>query len=216
MGNNIRLVVEVAKRYSEQLTPKALIALFEEFDSWSGIYYYLGSFVNFAEVDKYITLIFIIVFQDSDVVFKYIEAATKLDQLKEVERVCRDSEHYDPLQVKEFLLQHNLKDPRPLIYVCDRHGFVDELTSYLYNNNMYPFIEAYIQVQYSFNFIIFVFQKMNPASCPKVIGALLDLNAPEDRVRELVTSVRPPQCPVKELVEEVEKRNRFVLKKLFC
>jgi len=33
------------------------------------------------------------------VVFKYIEAATQLNQLKEVERVCRDSEHYDAIQV---------------------------------------------------------------------------------------------------------------------
>lgn len=49
-SQNIRLVVDVAKRYSEQLTPKSLIALFEEFDSSSGLYYYLGSFVNYTEV----------------------------------------------------------------------------------------------------------------------------------------------------------------------
>ena len=49
-SQNIRLVVDVAKRYSEQLTPKSLIALFEEFGSSSGLYYYLGSFVNYTEV----------------------------------------------------------------------------------------------------------------------------------------------------------------------
>lgn len=27
--------------------------------------------------------------------YKYIEAATKLDQLGEVERVCRENEHYE-------------------------------------------------------------------------------------------------------------------------
>jgi clathrin heavy chain len=129
------------------------------------------------------------------VVFKYIEAATKLDQNREVERVCRENDHYDPERVKSFLLEVNMKDPRPLIYVCDRHGYVEELTNYLFSKNMYPFIEAYVQ-------------KMNPSATPKVVGALLDLNAQEDQIRDLFTNVRPPQCPVKELVEEVEKRNR--------
>jgi clathrin heavy chain len=50
MSQNIRLVVDVAKRYSDQLTSSALIALFEEFESHSGLYYYLGSFVNYTEV----------------------------------------------------------------------------------------------------------------------------------------------------------------------
>uniref|UniRef100_A0A6A7FZ08 Clathrin heavy chain n=1 Tax=Hirondellea gigas TaxID=1518452 RepID=A0A6A7FZ08_9CRUS len=184
MSQNIRLVVDVAKRYSDQLTSSALISLFEEFESNSGLYYYLGSFVNYTE--------------DPAVVFKYIEAATKLDQHREVERICRENDHYDPERVKSFLLEVNMKDPRPLIYVCDRHGFVEELTNHLYSKNMYPFIEAYVQ-------------KMNPSATPKVVGALLDLNAQEDQVRDLFSNVRPPQCPVKELVEEVEKRNRLRL-----
>jgi clathrin heavy chain len=78
--NNIRLVVEVAKKWSDYLTPDALISLFEEFKAFNGIFYYLGSFVNFTE--------------NPVVVFKYIEAATKLEQFKEVERVCRDNDHY--------------------------------------------------------------------------------------------------------------------------
>ena len=115
MVQNIRLVVEVAKKWNDYLTPEKLIALFEDFKAYNGIFYYLGSFVNYTE--------------SQFVVFKYIEAATKLDQLKEVERVCRDNDHYDPKEVKEFLLQQNLKDPRPLIHVCDRFDYVEELTS---------------------------------------------------------------------------------------
>lgn len=183
-SQNIRLVVDVAKRYSEQLTPKSLIALFEEFDSSSGLYYYLGSFVNYTE--------------DADVVYKYIEAAAKLDQIREVERICRENEHYDADRVKTFLLEKNLKDPRSLIYVCDRHDYVEELTRHLVQKNMFPFVEAYVQ-------------KMNPAATPKVVGALLDLNSFEDQIKDLVQSVRPPQCPLAELVEEVEKRNRLRL-----
>ena len=32
-----------------------------------------------------------------------------------------------------------------LIIVCDRFGFVDDLTKYLYKNNMSRYIEAYVQ-----------------------------------------------------------------------
>lgn len=184
MAQNIRLVVDVAKLYSDQLSPKELISLFEEFESHSGLFYYLGSFVNFTE--------------NPEVVYKYIQAATKLDQFREVERVCRENKHYEPEQVKKFLLESKLKDPRPLIYVCDRHDFVEELTIHLYSNNMFPFIEAYAH-------------KMNPSATPKVVGALLDLNCPDDQIREMFNNVRPPQCPVKELVDEVEKRNRLRL-----
>ena len=47
--------------------------------------------------------------EDPSVVFKYIEAAVKLNQLKVVEGVCRDHNHYDAKEVKEFLLLANLK-----------------------------------------------------------------------------------------------------------
>lgn len=189
--NNIRLVVEVAKKWSDYLTPAALISLFEEFKAFNGIYYYLGSFVNFTE--------------DSTVVFKYIEAATKLEQFKEVERVCRDNDHYDAAEVKEFLLQQNLKDPRPLIHVCDRFDFVGELTHYLYSKNMFAFIEAYVQ-------------RMNPKATPPVVGALIDLNAGDEQIIKLLSAVRPPaddKMFYENLVAEVEKRNRLKLLKGF-
>jgi hypothetical protein len=35
--------------------------------------------------------------EDKDVVFKYIEAATKMGQLNEVERVCRENRKFCPL-----------------------------------------------------------------------------------------------------------------------
>jgi clathrin heavy chain len=185
LAANIRLVVEVAKKWNDYLTPEALISLFEEFKAYNGIFYYLGSFVNFTE--------------DPVVVFKYIESAIKLDQLKEVERVCRDNEHYDAAEVKEYLLQQNLKDPRPLIHVCDRFGYVDELTHYLFNKNMFSFIEAYVQ-------------RMNAKATPPVVGALLDLNAGDEQIQKLLTGVRPPVEAnefYEQLVAEVEKRNRL-------
>eukprot|EP00475_Leptophrys_vorax_P023365 TRINITY_DN31984_c0_g1_i1.p1 TRINITY_DN31984_c0_g1~~TRINITY_DN31984_c0_g1_i1.p1 ORF type:complete len:1710 (+),score=512.71 TRINITY_DN31984_c0_g1_i1:70-5199(+) len=182
MQQHIRLVVEIAKRYSEALTPAALIKMFEDFDAQTGLYYYLGSFVNAT--------------QDPDIVFKYIQAATKLAQLKEVERICRENDHYNAKQVKEYLLEANLKDPRPLIYVCDRHDYIDELTRYLFQNNMFAFIEAYAQ-------------KMNQKAAPKVIGSLLDMNCDEEKIKNLISGLRPPHVPIELLVEEILKRNRL-------
>jgi len=191
LAQNIRLVVEVAKKWNDYLTAERLIGLFEDFKAYNGIYYYLGSFVNFTE--------------NPFVVFKYIEATTKLGQIKEVERICRDNNFYDPKETKEFLLAQNLQDPRPLIHVCDRHGYIDELTHYLYTKNMYQFIEAYVQ-------------RMNAKATPPVVGALLDLNAPDDQIIKLLQNVRPPVDDkqfFERLVAEVEKRNRLKILKQF-
>jgi len=182
---NLTLVVEVAKRYNDQLDSNNLVNLFETHEAWSGLYLYLGSFVNFTE--------------DPEIVFKYIQAAVEVKQIQQLELICRENTVYDPMQVKTFLLESaKIKDPRPLIHVCDRHGFVHELTAHLYTNQMFKFIEVYIQ-------------KMNPAATPGVVGALLDLNAPEDQIRDLVNTVRPPSCPIGELVAAFEERTRLRL-----
>lgn len=182
MRQNLQIVVQVATKYAEQLGGKELIDVFEKYKSFDGLYYFLGSIVNFS--------------QDSDVHFKYIEAATKMGQFKEVERVCRDSSVYDPVRVKEFLKESKLQDPRPLIHVCDRFDFVDELTQYLYSNNLLKYIEVYAT-------------KVSPQKTPQVVGKLLDLDCNEDYIKSLLNQV--PQTPVDELVEQVEKRNRLRL-----
>jgi clathrin heavy chain len=101
------------------------------------------------------------------------------------------------VQVKDFLIDAKLADPRPLIHVCDRHNFTEELTAYLYNNKLQKFIEVYVT-------------KVAPAKTPQVVGKLLDLDADEDFVKGLLTAVGL-LCPVQLLVEEVEKRNRLRL-----
>jgi len=74
---NLGAVVQIATKYSDLLGPTRLIDLFEKYKTSEGLFYYLGSIVNLSE--------------DQDVTFKYIEAATKMGQFTEVERVCRDS-----------------------------------------------------------------------------------------------------------------------------
>ncbi|XP_075219017.1 clathrin heavy chain [Lycorma delicatula] len=180
---NLQICVQIATKYHEQLTTKALIDLFESFKSYEGLFYFLGSIVNFS--------------QDQEVHFKYIQAACKTGQIKEVERICRESNCYNAERVKNFLKEAKLTDQLPLIIVCDRFDFVHDLVLYLYRNNLQKYIEIYVQ-------------KVNPSRLPVVIGGLLDVDCSEDIIKNLILVVRG-QFSTDELVEEVEKRNRLKL-----
>ncbi|KAL0716998.1 hypothetical protein Bca4012_066320 [Brassica carinata] len=125
------------------------------------------------------------------------QLSAKTGQIKEVERVTRESNFYDAEKTKNFLMEAKLPDARPLINVCDRFGFVPDLTHYLYTNNMLRYIEGYVQ-------------KVNPGNAPLVVGQLLDDECPEDFIKGLILSVRS-LLPVEPLVDECEKRNRLRL-----
>ncbi|CAL9044685.1 unnamed protein product [Musa banksii] len=183
LRGNLQIIVQTAKEYSEQLGVDACIQLFEQFKSYEGLYFFLGSYLSSSE--------------DPDIHFKYIEAAAKTGQIKEVERVTRESNFYDPEKTKNFLMEAKLPDARPLINVCDRFGFVPDLTHFLYTNNMLRYIEGYVQ-------------KVNPGNAPMVVGQLLDDECPEDFIKGLILSVRS-LLPVEPLVAECEKRNRLRL-----
>ncbi|KAL1533145.1 Clathrin heavy chain [Salvia divinorum] len=183
LRGNLQIIVQTAKEYCEQLGVEACIRLFEQFKSYEGLYFFLGSYLSSSE--------------DPDIHFKYIEAAAKTGQIKEVERVTRESNFYDPEKTKNFLMAAKLPDARPLINVCDRFGFVPDLTQYLYTNIMLRYIEGYVQ-------------KVNPGHAPLVVGQLLDDECPEDFIKGLILSVRS-LLPVEPLVEECEKRNRLCL-----
>lgn len=180
---NLQICVQIATKYHEQLTTKSLIDLFESFKSYEGLFYFLGSIVNFS--------------QDPEVHFKYIQAACKTTQIKEVERICRESNCYNAERVKNFLKEAKLADQLPLIIVCDRFDFVHDLVLYLYRNNLQKYIEIYVQ-------------KVNPSRLPVVIGGLLDVDCSEDIIKNLILVVKG-QFSTDELVEEVEKRNRLKL-----
>eukprot|EP01025_Chloroclados_australasicus_P037130 TRINITY_DN3781_c1_g3_i1.p1 TRINITY_DN3781_c1_g3~~TRINITY_DN3781_c1_g3_i1.p1 ORF type:complete len:1706 (-),score=246.11 TRINITY_DN3781_c1_g3_i1:418-5535(-) len=184
---NLQLVVNIAKDYTEYLTVEKVIELLESHNTYQGLFLYLGGLVNQTE--------------DPEVVYKYVEAASKAGQLKEVERITRENDLYPPERVKNFLMEAKLPDARPLINVCDRFDMVGDLTTYLYANNMKRFIEGYVQ-------------KVNPKNTPQVVGALLDAEAPEDFINNLILSVRA-LVPVDKLVEEVEQRNRLKILKPF-
>eukprot|EP00049_Salpingoeca_infusionum_P005686 m.95267 g.95267 ORF g.95267 m.95267 type:complete len:1670 (+) comp13054_c0_seq1:74-5083(+) len=180
---NLQICVRIASKYSEQLTTVALIDLFESFKSFEGLFYFLGSIVNQSE--------------DPEVHFKYIEAACKTGQIKEVERICRESNYYDPERVKNFLKEAKLSDQLPLIIVCDRFDFVHDLVMYLFKNDLKKYIEIYVQ-------------KVNAKRLPAVVGGLLDVDCAEDVLKGIIAAVRS-EFSTDELVAEVEKRNRLKL-----
>ncbi|KAI3381238.1 hypothetical protein SNEBB_002070 [Seison nebaliae] len=180
---NLQIVVQIATKYCEPIGAEPLIQLFESFKSYEGLFYFLGSIVNFS--------------QDADVHFKYIQAACKTGQMKEVERICRESNCYDGERVKNFLKEAKLTDQLPLVIVCDRFDFVSDLILYLYNNNLYHYIEIFVQ-------------KVNSKRLPMVVGSLLDVDATDDQIKNLVFSVKN-EFDIEQLVEEVDRRNRTKL-----
>ncbi|KAI0343145.1 clathrin heavy chain 1 [Trametopsis cervina] len=180
---NLQVAVQIATKYSDILGPVKLIEMFESFKSFEGLYYYLGSVVNLS--------------QDPEVHFKYIQAATRTGQIREVERICRESNFYNPDKVKNFLKEAKLSDQLPLIIVCDRFDFVHDLVLYLYQNNLLNFIEVYVQ-------------RVNSVRTPQVIGGLLDVDCDETSIKSLLASV-PGNFAIDELVHEVETRNRLKL-----
>jgi clathrin heavy chain len=181
---NLAAVVQIATKYSDLLGPTRLIDLFEKYKTAEGLFYYLGSIVNLSE--------------DPDVNFKYIEAATKMGQFNEVERICRDSNHFNPEKVKNFLKEAKLTEQLPLIIVCDRFNFIHDLVLYLYQNQQFKSIEVYVQ-------------RVNPARTPAVVGGLLDVDCDETIIKGLLATVNPASIPIDELVAEVESRNRLKL-----
>ncbi|KAJ9157568.1 Clathrin heavy chain [Pleurostoma richardsiae] len=181
---NLQSVVQIATKYSDLLGPTRLIELFQKYKTSEGLFYYLGSIVNLSE--------------DPDVHFKYIEAATKMGQFNEVERICRDSNYYNPEKVKNFLKEANLAEQLPLIIVCDRFNFVHDLVLYLYQHQQFKSIEVYVQ-------------RVNPSRTPQVIGGLLDVDCDENVIKGLLATVDAAAIPIDELVSEVETRNRLKL-----
>ena len=181
---NLQSVVQIATKYSDLLGPIRLMDMFEKYKTAEGLYYYLGSIVNVS--------------QDPNVHFKYIEAATTMQQFTEVERICRDSNFYDPEKVKNFLKEARLQEQLPLIIVCDRFDMVHDLVLYLYQNQHFKSIEIFVQ-------------RINPARTPAVVGGLLDVDCEESIIKDLLKSINAASVPIDALVAEVESRNRLKL-----
>ncbi|XP_022191703.2 clathrin heavy chain [Nilaparvata lugens] len=183
MRHNTQACVQIAVRYYEQLTIKVIIDIFERYKCYEGIFHFLASVIAFNNEEQ--------------VHFKYIEAACKTNQFKELERMCRESNFYNGRNVFNYLKSAKLQDQISIIIVCDRFNFVDELVIYLYQNNLHKYIEVYVQ-------------KVNASRLPAVVGSLLDAGCHEEIVKNLISTV-PNLYSTVELIDQVERRNRLKL-----
>ena len=180
---NMQIIIKVLLEFHNGLGDDKIIELLQKFDCWEGMYYFISQIVGMT--------------QDPMVVFKYIEACSRTGQFQELARIVQENDIYDPKEVKEYLKNAKIADQIPFIIVCDKHGFVDEMTQYLYQNGSHRFIEAYVK-------------KINPMNTPKVVAALLDCGCGEDYIQSLVNAVGGI-CPADELIEVCESRNRLIL-----
>eukprot|EP00118_Oscarella_pearsei_P011870 m.83081 g.83081 ORF g.83081 m.83081 type:complete len:1379 (+) comp36330_c0_seq5:480-4616(+) len=181
VAQNLQICVSVATKYHNKLSTVALIELFESFKLHQGLFSFLGSLIDIS--------------QEPVVHLKYIQAACKTGRMKEAERICRESNFYDPCEVKDFLKEAHLTEQLPLIIVCDRFNFVDDLILYLSKNRLEKYIEIYIQ-------------KVNPSRLPEVVGNLLDAGYFAHFIEKLIMCV-PSKFSADGLVQETEKRNRL-------
>jgi clathrin heavy chain len=177
---NVQIVAKIAVKYANKIDTKKSIEVLDSFGTNEGMLYYLANVLPHTE--------------DPDIYFKYIEACSRLGNYKEVERVIKETSNYDAEKVKDFLKDSKLPDPRPLIYLCDKHNYIEELTRYLYNNKQQKFVEIYLF-------------KVNQTATPKVLGTLLELDCDEVYIQQLLNSIR--QCPISELVDEFEQRGKL-------
>ncbi|KII65668.1 Clathrin heavy chain 1 [Thelohanellus kitauei] len=181
LRQNLLIVVKVSSKYHDLLGTPVLMDIFESVKSAEGMFMFLHEIVRKS--------------QDPEVHLKYIQAAYKTSHFNEVERICRESDFYDPVKVKNFLLECKLNDPTPLIIVCDRFNYVQELVHHLNKSDMLKHVETFVL-------------KVNPKRLPEVVGILLDLNCREEFIRNMMMSCLVTYS-MESLVEEVSKRNRI-------
>lgn len=183
---NIRLCVNIAGKYTDSMGgPLKVIPIFESVPKVpDAMFYYLGAVIALTDV--------------AEVHNRFIKVAVELHQYNDAERVTRESNFYDPEMIRKFLKEVRPRDPRPLINVCDRFGFIDELVEYFVKHNQVKFVEGYVQ-------------RINPLQTPVVVGTLLDTRGMrENDIQKLIMSVKN-MVPVGDLVEAIQSRGKLSL-----
>lgn len=222
---NLQAVIRISQKYSELLGPNNIIDLLEKYRTAEGLYYYLGGIVNVSE--------------DKDVHFKYIEAATTMGQLNEVERICRESSKSHSLLFAPLTLLDGAVSVLPCI--ADLRALQCAFTDYFNAIDYYepekvknflkeaklteqlPLIIVCDRFNFVHDLVLYLYQnqqfksielyaqRVNPSRTPFVVGGLLDVDCDEKVIKDLLQSVNPESIPIDELVQEVESRNRLKL-----
>lgn len=175
------VIVQVAIKYTDALGTDTLIEMFLDKNLYEMLFAYLGAIVAFT--------------RDPEVHFRYIEAALKVGNNDEVERMTRESPCYDPERTKTLIKNPKLSNLWPFINVCDKHDFIDEMVRFLLETDNQALLEQYVQ-------------RRNPIKTPEVVASLLDCSADEAYIKTVLNAAGTI-CPIGELVDQVESRGRL-------
>lgn len=179
---NVPIVVQVASSNSEKLGVAPVVELLQEAGAYDGIFFYLQALLPKT--------------QDHQIYFKFIESAVKCNRMDELEKVIKEAPQcYDPKQVLDFFLENRLASPTPLVILCDQNGFTEQLTRYLWTNNLRKHINFYLM-------------QINSNAAPSVLSTLVDLEADEVYIKQLLYNLGG-NCPPEQLIEEFTQRNKL-------
>jgi clathrin heavy chain len=185
---NLNLVSQVASTNFQKLGVAPVVEIFKNTGCYDGIEMFLGQLLPNT--------------QDHEIYFRYIEAALKCGKIQQVEMVITEAPNcYDAQKVKALLMSTKLSRPQALITLCDKNDWIEELTRYLWSNGQQRYIEVYVMT-------------VSPQRAPQVLGAMIDLEAEESYIKQMLNSIKlnmPNSAPVEELIAEFEKRNKVRL-----
>eukprot|EP00768_Dysnectes_brevis_P001247 gnl/Dysnectes_brevis/1303_a1459_1909.p1 GENE.gnl/Dysnectes_brevis/1303_a1459_1909~~gnl/Dysnectes_brevis/1303_a1459_1909.p1 ORF type:complete len:1090 (+),score=595.35 gnl/Dysnectes_brevis/1303_a1459_1909:1275-4544(+) len=155
------------------LDAQEVISMFQQNDATEGLFHYLSAILP-ASVSP-------------EVHFSFLETAVQLDNLREIERVCRDSQYLDGQKAFDFLKEATLSSYAPLLTISQRFDLGAEVTQFLFKRNQLQVIEKFA-TSYA------------PEKAHQVVSALLAMDGPEDFVRRLLMELRD-RCDVDGVVE---------------
>ena len=182
-NDNAPLVAKIAGIYWEKLGIDKVINLFNETKNNYSIYLFISEVVKSSD--------------DPDIHFRCLKETAKIGDFQEMIKICSESNHLQPEKVRDYLINQDFEDKFPLIIVCNRFGFIEELTNYLYKMGYFHELNIYIQTY-------------NTKMAGRVIGALIDLKVSDDYIMKFLKSVQET-ASLDDLIFHTMKRKRIDL-----
>ncbi|CDR98027.1 clathrin heavy chain, putative [Babesia bigemina] len=136
---------------------------------------------------------------NATLVYKFIQCCIDRAEYDDLERVCKESNCYDGLRVKELLKQSALPSPKSLMIVCHKLGDLAELTEYLYRNGMEKAIEIYVNT-------------INPGGVAAVVSALFDIGAAESTIHSILENLKDSNGMIA-MIKVADERHQLLMLK---
>ncbi|EDO05779.1 uncharacterized protein BBOV_IV001820 [Babesia bovis T2Bo] len=135
--------------------------------------------------------------QNATIVYTFIKCCIDRNEMEDLERICKESNVYDGVRVKDLLKQSALPNPKSLLIVCHKLGELAELTEYLYRNGMEKAIEVYVNT-------------INPGGVATVVSTLFDLSASEHVIHSILENLHDPNG-MKALIQIADERHQLLM-----